>query len=344
MAETHRSAPSFQLVIGTETYKQPDRKGMEALVIEDHVDMVDLLTVRFGGGEGQPSWEFEIGDEVEAKLGSGENVLFRGQVTALEPSFTTEGRTTITLRALDYAHLLGRGRYTRFWEETKDSDIVQEVADECGIDVECDSTDSTPPYVLQRNETNVAFLKRLAARNNFLLRVEDGVLKFKKSEYSGDEVDLALGGGLQSLKVSFNSLEQVDEVIVRGWDITAKEEVVGTATTSDITQIGGGDLGADVSSTNFGASTAYVTDVPVSSQDQADGIALAEIERSARRFARGTGVCIGNDSIRAGTLINLSGLGSPIDGAYYILATRHIVSTQTGYTTEFTFCSNSFGS
>ena len=87
-----------------------------------------------------------------------------------------------------------------------------------------------------------------------------------------------------------------------------------------------------------------MTEVPVSSQDQADGIALAEIERSARRFARGRGVCVGNDAIRAGTLINLSGLGSPIDGAYYILATRHIVSAQTGYTTEFTFCSNSFGS
>jgi phage protein D len=301
------SAPAYSVTIGSTTMTQPEGDGVLTIVIEDHVDMVSMLTVRLGGAETQPEWSFNIGDEVEATVGEGNVLLFKGHVTALEPSWTMDGGTTLTVRALDPLHILGRGRKTRYWEDVLDSDIVSEVGAECGLSTNVEATSDSMPYVLQRNEST-------------------------------------FGDQLRSLRISYNSADQVSGVTVRGWDISAKEEVVGEATYGDISQIGSGDIGAQQAETHFGETTAYITDVPVATQSQANAIALAEMERLSRQFARGTGTVQGNENLRAGTVVNFSGLNAPFDGAYYVLASRHIISLRTGYTTEFTFCSNSFGS
>ena len=342
---TPSSAPSYEITIGTnDPMTQPEGDGVLSIIVEDHVDMVSMLTMRLGGTESQPEWNYSIGDDVEARVGDGEVLMFKGHITAIEPAFTMDGGATLTIRALDPLHLLGRGRVTRYWEDVLDSDIVDEVADECELDTNIEATEESMPYVLQRNESNIAFLKRLAARNNFILRVNEGVLEFQPNQYSGSENTVTMGDNLRSLRITFNSTDQVSDVVVRGWDISAKEEVVGEASWANITDIGAGDIGAMIAENMFGSSTAYITDVPVSSQTQANAIALAEMERLARAFARGTGTIVGNEQMRAGTIVTIAGVAEPYDGSYYVLASRHIISPRTGYTTEFTFCSNSFGS
>ncbi len=341
---TRSSVPAYEVIIGSNTLTQTAGDGAMTIVIEDHVDMVSMLTVRIGGTEGQPTWSFSIGDDVEAKIGAGNVLLFKGQVTAVEPSYTMDGGTTITVRALDPLHILGRGRKTRYWEDVLDSDIISEVGGECGAETAIEATSEQMPYVLQRNESNIAFLKRLAARNNCTLRINEGVLELTPNQYSGNEVTVTFGEDLRALRMSFNSAEQVSKVTVRGWDIAAKEEVVGEAGYGDLLTIGDGEIGAQVADSMFGESIAYITDVPVSTQSQASAIALAEMERLARQFVRGTGTVQGNEELRAGTVVNLSGLNPPYDGAYFVLASRHIISLRTGYTTEFTICSNTYGS
>ncbi|MDP6931318.1 MAG: contractile injection system protein, VgrG/Pvc8 family [Myxococcota bacterium] len=343
MKESHSSATSYEVTVGSASFEQPENDGLEMLVVEDHVDMVDLFTMRVGGAEGQPTWGFSVGDTVEAKVGQGTSTIFRGEVTALEPAFQVDGGAKMVIRSLDHMHRLGRGRKTRFWEDMKDSDVVSEVGAECGLSVSADATDETLPYILQRNESNVAFLKRLAARNNFLLRVEGESLVFKKVSFEGSSVDIGMGDKLRSLRFTLNSVDQVQQVIVRGWDITKKEAIVGKATCDEITSIGGGKIGASVVTSAFSESTAYVTDVPVSSQGLANLIAKSEIERLCRQFCRGTCVIKGNDLVRAGTMVSFSGLPTDYNGSFYVVSSRHIVSQRTGYSTEFKFCSNTYG-
>ena len=343
MAEEQTSTASgYYVKIGGAEFTQGKKDGMERLVLEDHVDMVNMLTVRLGGGEGQPEWNFNIGDPVECRLGKGQDAIFKGEVVAMEPGYQVEGIASITLRALDKMHRLGRGRKSRHWEEMKDSDVAKEVGAESGLSVDADPTDETMPYILQRNESNIAFIKRLAARNNFLCRVVGDKLEFKKATFGGAGKEIAMGGNLRSMRMAYNSMDQVQKVVVRGWDIAAKEEIVGQASAGDITSIGGGKRGAEVSGA-FGDSTAYVTDVPVSSQAMANAIAKSELERMARQFCRGSASVNGDDSIRAGTMVTFKGLPKGQNGSVYVMATRHIVSQRSGYTTEFTFCSNTLG-
>lgn len=337
------TAPSFEVKIGGTTIKQQDGKQLENMVVEDHVDMVESAIIRLGGAEGQPEWNVNIGDEVEIKTGEGNSVLFKGEVIGIEPSWSIDGLANLSVRALDKSHRLARGRKTRFFEKKKDSDIAQSVGSEAGLQVDADATQEVHDYTLQRNESDLTFLKRLAARNNFQLAVDEGKLIFKKAATSGGATTVKMGGNLRSLRMAYNSMDQVKEVIVRGWDIREKKEIVGKATTGDIEAIGGGQVGSSVASGKFGDSTAYITDVPVSSQAQANELAKSELNRLARQFAKGSCTVEGSDKLRAGTVVKFEGLPNQHNGNFYIISSRHIVTPNSGYLTEISFCSNSFG-
>ena len=90
------------------------------------------------------------------------------------------GITSITIRAMDHMHRLvadaerdsGRLVWILKWSKKWARNVVSPV--------EVDGTNQIRGYILQRNESNVAFLKRLAARNNYILRVERDALTFKK--------------------------------------------------------------------------------------------------------------------------------------------------------------------
>ena len=313
------------------------------MVVEDHVDMVDMCTLRMGGMEDQPKWSWEIGQDVTAKVGKGSDPIFEGLITALDPGYQVEGISTLNIRSMDKMHILGRGRSTRFFEDVCDGDIVKKVAGEAGVPVGDCEGGTCSPYTLQRNESNVAFLKRLAARNNFLLRMDHGKLVFKKASLGGQNFTLKMGENLRSLRFSYNSVDQAQKVVCRSWDVMKKEPIVGEASTGDIQKIGTGQLGAEVSA-QFGQSTAYITDVPVLSQGAAKAVAVAELNRLARQFCRGSGTIQGNEAVRAGTKVKIEGLQQGINNEVFVVSSRHIISNRTGYSTEFSFCSNTLGS
>ena len=220
-------ASGFELTLGSTTYEQEGGQVL-SLVVENHVDMVDMLTVRLSLGEHQDDATFSFGDAVSCKIGEVDTAQFDGEITAIEPAYTKDGSSTILIRALDKTHRLARGRVTRIFEEMTDSDVVSQVGGECGLSVNAESTSEPFAYILQRNESNLAFLKRLSARNNYLLRVNENELIFEKAQFSDAGFSLEMGA-LSSLRIQYNTADQVQEVVVRGWDITAKEEIVGTA-------------------------------------------------------------------------------------------------------------------
>ena len=274
----------FEVQIGSATFTHNQSNGLLSVIMEDHVDMASVCSVTVSTAENQRTQSYKIGDKVSIKIQKSEE-LFSGELVAIDHSFQGKGTSSVILKCLDHSHRLARGRQTRFWTDMKDSDVVSEVGAESQLGVEVDATSETHKYILQRNESNLGFLKRLAARNNCQLRVEPGKLLFKKSDGGGYTYNLSTDTGLISLNMSYNSADMVQNVVVRSWDITTKKEIVGKASASDVQKIGSGEGGAQAASI-FGEQTAYITDVPVTTQEMADELAKAEMERIARRFGR----------------------------------------------------------
>jgi phage protein D len=333
------SSPPFVIQVGNQKFNHDTNNIVRSIVVEDHVDMASFCSLMFDASIDQGQVVVQIGDQVDVKLKTEDHSVFKGEVISVDHSFQQAGTTTKIVRCIDHIHRLGRGRKTRFWNDMKDSDVANEVGGESGLSVECDPTDEKHPYILQRNESNVAFLKRLAARNNFQLRVDQDKLYFKEASFNGQTVELANGEDIVALNMGYNSTNMVQKVVVQGWSVKDKKEVIGQSAASEVTKIGGGKLGADQAAV-FGESIAYITDVPVSSQEVANKIAKAEMERLARQYASGKCVVRGENTIRAGSVVNFSGFVKGLNGKFYVVSSRHLINPSTGYQTEFKFCSN----
>jgi phage protein D len=334
----------YKLTISSDSFTQSDASGLVSLVVEEHVDMIGMLVCRFSASE---SLSYQIGDEV--KLSVGDEEVFTGFITALEPSMSVGSGAFATLRAMDPLYKLTRGRKTKQYDEMTDSDAAKQVLGDAGLSASADSTSPTHEYILQRNESDMAFLKRLAARNNFMLRMVDGKASFIKAQYSGNGTEFEFNASdsgdqapLVSVNMAYTSTDQVQKVTVRGWDYNKKEEIVGTSTASDVDKIGDGKLGLDVCST-FGDATAYVTDVPVSDQSSADALAKSELNRLSRQFLRGSaqlqGACAG---LRAGAMVTFKGLPSACNGRFFVVSTRRSWGAG-GVGIDIRFCSNTAG-
>jgi uncharacterized protein len=345
MAEHNYAA--FSVTIGGTTLNVAN-DGMEVskILVDLEADKIDMATVKFNDVARGVLAEakYNVGDTMQIDLGyaDGETTLFLGEVVCLEPNWPEGQPAGLTVRGMDRAHRLKRGSKVRFWEEMKDSDLVSEIAGEHGLSAECDTTDVTHVYILQNNLSDAEFLKYLARRNHFHLQVDDSKVKFiKPAVGGGTEVELNYSIELMDCRMRLNAIGQVDEVIVRGWDIFQKKEIVGKAKTGDLSKGGGKKIGADLAKDAFGAAKAYVTTYPVADQAAAKSLAKGLLGAKASQFLTGTGRCQGNPDIKPGSTVKLQELGI-FSGSYYVTAARHQIG-QRGYITDFDFCSNTDG-
>ena len=62
------------------------------------------------------------------------------------------------MRAFDRLHRLSRGRQVRSFQNVSDSDLVQRIASEVGLQAQVGPTPEVHDYLLQDNQTNLEFL------------------------------------------------------------------------------------------------------------------------------------------------------------------------------------------
>jgi phage protein D len=273
------------------------------------------------------------------------NVL-KGEITGIETHFTSDSQAPLIVRGYDVSHRLHRGRYNRSFQNKTDTDIVKKIASEAGIATgTVDSTggpygygdiNGSNGYVFQENQTNMEFLRSLAARNGFELFVQDGKLNFRKPR-KGDNLSLEWLKELHSFRVRVSSAEQVKSVEVRGWDYSKKEAIVETAnkTSNVFTKTKQGD--AEKTSNSFqgrpSSPTLVVVDHPVSQSTEAKTLAGALFAELGGEFVQADARSEGSPRIRPGKVVDLTNMGQ-YSGTYYITETRHLFHERI-YTTEF---------
>ena len=264
--------------------------------------------------------------------------LLRGEITAIETHFTERTQAPIIVRGYDISHRLYRGRYNRSFQNMTDSDIVQRVVKEVGIEIGAiDSSGAPHDYVFQENQTNLEFLRERSTRIGFELFIRDGKLNFHKPKPNPTQsLKLEWLKDLHSFRVRVTSAEQVKAVEVRAWDYSTKRSIIAKAQSEQvITQTDNGN-GSSNSTFNGQPSspTMIVVDQPVFQAKEADVMAQALCDRLGGQFIYADAKSEGNPEIRPGRVVDLRDLG-PHSGKYYITETRHVYVERV-YTTEFT--------
>ena len=171
-----------------------------------------------------------IGKEVEIKMGAmsqrSTQSIFKGEITAIEPNFSESGCELI-LRALDKSHRLQRNRAVKAWQQTKASDIVSELCREAGIGGSSTATTVQYEFFMRKGETPRELIARFERDYNYRFWLVNGQYKFQPAVPTGAAISMKLRENLMSFRPRASVADVSNEVVVRGWDPKAKQEITG---------------------------------------------------------------------------------------------------------------------
>jgi phage protein D len=339
-------APEFRVRVNGASLPNEAVADLIRLSVLDDVDapgMFAITIVAWDTTQMKAKWIddklFQEGNPVEIDFGYRDQtaISISGEITGLEPDFPEAQPPTLTIRGYDRRHRLMRSRHTRSFTNCKDSDIASQLASEANLRPSVEDSGVTLPYVLQHNQTDLEFLATRARRINFEVVVSGRDLHFRPRKVD-DSATLTLHREVELLEFRprLTTLGQVPQLEVRGWDPTKKQEIVGRAGVGDEPKLmEGSSSGPSVARRAFDTPKSSRVTSPVQSQDEADAMAKRGFAEMALGYIRADGICIGEPSMRAGTVVKVEGIGDRFSGSYYVLSVEHSFRPKKGFRTYF---------
>jgi hypothetical protein len=306
-------------------------------------DSYDFKKHAFLTGGGQDAIELlNFGKELEIRLGYGDAKslvpMVSGMISEVTTNFPEAGSPELSIAGYDHGFLMTLGQNSRTWSNAKDSAAAKEIAAFNNVDAVITTTNGDHAQIEQNQESDWAFLKKLADRNHYELYVdEERTLHFAKpNDKAGAVVDLVWGEGLLSFKPEANLAGQIAKVEVYGWDRNRKEAIVGVAKAGEESGLTGRSAGQRLTSFVRDASKQPTLRLrqPVFTQAEADERARAALNERAKQFLTGEAETIGLPELRPDRNVKLLNLGFPFSKTYYIQQAMHKIDSN-GYRTRF---------
>ena len=350
-------APRFRVEIDGEAIP------MDAIVsveVDENLENPAMFTINFNETLDPKTQRFEWmdnpiltpGAEVKIYLGYTSRTtpnpesIFWGKLHTLSPVFQNSGVPSLTVQGYDFSHGLQKKKSHFARTDARASDAASEIARQNGLDASgVESTDTVHASIRQsEDESDNDFLKRLARDIGFEVFVRGKSLYFRRPD---DETTELLTFEWQRSIISFtprlSTSAQVSEVRVRGWNPSTKQRIEGRATVGDLKALSGGTSGAEqVQEASGEPVTLSIEDRPIHSQEEANALARAELNRLNDGFIVGSGEVVGTPEFRMGMNIVIDGIGSRFSGRYYVKSARHSLD-DSGYKTSFEIRRNALG-
>lgn len=306
-------------------------KGVvQEVVVDQHAYLPHMFTILLFDADSEildsngidltQSVEISAEDEQGVKI----DLITKGEITAIEPEFGEHNIPHLLIRGYDKSHRFFRQTKSRTYVNKKDSDIASQIAGEYGLSTDVQSTDHVYDHIFQHNQSDMAFLTERAWRIGYECFVEAGKLYFRKPQVGSEEITLKWGADLKFFRPRMTLAEQVDEVMVRGWDPKKMEAIVGSASSGKLyPKIGESKDGASWSGT-FGTGKEIIADQPVYTQAEATVLAQARLNERSGAFVQADGAAYRRPDLKPGRVIKLEELGRRFSGKYLVTQARHI--------------------
>ena len=320
-------------------------------VVDENVGLPDaaVLTYRDPDHELLKATGITIGTALRVSVvtvqGQARELLFTGEVTALELDSDTTGSFTV-VRAYSKAHRLQRGRKVVAYRNMTAAAIVRKVA--AGAGLACGRVEAAPITYKQLSQANVSdwdFLQFLAGESGAQVRVDDkGLLQFTKPKpaasapapsTSATQSPLVLEHprNLLALRAVLTGADGAGNVEVRGWDVNTKTPLVTRQPSVISRTVTPGMKPSVVSSAFGGSSRVTVTDMPYRTQAETEAVAKSVAASVSSGFTELEAVVEGNPMLRAGVPVALGNVGPAFSGRYTATAAHHVLEPHGGYRT-----------
>jgi len=301
---------------------------------------------------------FDIGKRVDIQMGYANDMRFMasGLIQTLSPKFPESGAPTLSVSGVDRRVKLRDRKPTKKdikqFVKKADYEIARVIATRNGLEASVTEEGEVHPLVVQKNQDDLTFLMERAKRIDFdfFLRVNPktgkDVLYFVSPTDNRDARRTKLyvfewGKNLMNYSSQLTLNKQVASVTVQGWDPGSKKKISYKATAKDLPETkSAGTNGPKAAEGRMAAREDIVVDQPVSSNQEAQALAVSLLRERAYQFLTGNGRVIGLPDMRPGDLVELRGLGVRFSGTdakplqYYVKKVTHTIGGS-GYQTQF---------
>jgi phage protein D len=317
--------------------------AMLGLLIADSADGLARCELTLGNWGGADSAGFqyfkrdklEFGKTIKVKLGDA--TLFEGRISAICGKFPEGGPPQVMVCAEDRLQDLRMTRRTRSFDDAGLADVLRRVASDHGLTPQADVSGETYKLLAQVNQSDLAFLRDLARREDAEVWVEGTKLKAaQRARRDGGTLDLSWAGLLREFSVSADLAHQRTKLVACGWNVADKQASRHEADEAAIrSELSGGASGAATLRQAFGERADTLAHGMPASDAQARALAEASFRHHARRFVVGRGVAETQAGLRVGAKLKIKGVGPLFEGDYFVTDVSIRFDAKTGLRTEF---------
>lgn len=346
--------PKFEVHLEGRPLQQDVVRDILQVTYKDSLDEIDSFEIEINNWDDtrrtfaySDTDTFDPGKKVDLWMGyygvDGVQLMLRGEITSLRPSFPASGAPKLTVGGLNILQQLRTKQESHTYANKTDSQVATQVAARLKIPIRTAPVgEYSHDYLIQDNKYDIIFLMGLARQAGYDLVVETDTSSNKDRLYFGPTItgrrpayELKYGATLIEFTPTLTTANQVAEVTVVGWDPKAKKKISATAKRSDIKNKGVGAKGGQAAiDQSFSQKQEIITHPPVQTVAEARRRAIQALEAVAADMIKGSGSTIGLPDLRAGSLLLIEGLGTRFSGHYTVTATTH-TSGDSGYTTQF---------
>lgn len=262
--------------------------------------------------------------EITAGYHSDEETIFKGIIIKHNIKIR-ENSSQLIIDCKDEAVKMSIGRKSKYFYESKDSDIIEELISNLGLEKEVEATEHEHLELIQYNATDWDFMVLRAQANGKLCFVDDGTITVAKPNLDQAEVEtIAFGATMLEFDAEIDARHQIKKVSSYAWnhsdqellEIEAKNPSVslnGNISASDLEAI----IGLENLELRHGGA---VTDKEL--QEWADAKWLFQQLAKVRGSVKFQGI----PSVKPNTILKLEGVGDRFNGNVYVTGVVHEIA------------------
>jgi len=321
--------PTFKILIaGTEISGTYRVLSVDVMKVYNRISSAKIILF-----DGDPATEdfkvsntddFKPGNEIEILAGyhSDEKTIFKGIIIKHGLKAKKDKASQLIVEAKDAAVKLTVGRKSKYFYESSDSEIIEEICKKVSVKTDVESTSAKHKEMVQHYVTDWDFIVSRAEMNGLPVLTDDNTLTIKKIDTSASPVlTLVYGSTLMEFEAEMDAKSQYSAVKSYSWSY--KDQAIADADAADPSITESGNIKSTELADVIGLSEYSLKHSGKIQDDDLKSWSDACLLKSKLSKIRGRAKFQGFADVKPGTIIELKGVGDRFNGNVLVSGIRH---------------------
>ncbi len=260
--------------------------------------------------------DFATGQDIAIRA-SGQ-ILFRGDITAVEHVYGGSNSRELRLRCYDRLHRLRKRQNIRSHVEARLDELIAQMTASDGVSLDCPYSLPVLRHIVHWRTSDFDLLARLTERFGFYFWLDGTTLRLLRLASAIDPVPLCLGDNLLRAGFERNDDASCTSVRTAAWDPASAEPRSGEARTE----------------TDSAQSARWLVNELAGSDAQAQLTAQGELDRRRARLSIFTGLADGDVRLKPGAGVSVHGVAPNLAETYSLTSVTHRIDPGLGFVSE----------